>query len=124
MGRTTHPAACVDAAPFSCAKDSDAASRLPTKMRAIDLRTLRLSAESNARTGFFIVQSSLQLLWGCASLAPRCSGDAAPESRMRSFREVADDLKYPAGWLPAEDHKPQGHRVSWGFPCGPLCTPW
>src|SRR5438270_5105540 len=88
MGRTTQPAACVDAAPFSCAKDSDAASRLLRRMRSDDLRALRLSAESNARTGFFIVQSSLQLLWGCASLAARCSGDAALNVECAAFAKL------------------------------------
>src|SRR5437763_2563401 len=123
IGKATHPAACVEVAPFSCAKASDAASKLPMKMRTIDLRTLRLSAESNARTGFFIVQSSLQLLWGCTFFNGRCLGHAPPESRMRSLREIADDLKYPAGWLPAEDHKPQGTQSLIGFPLWPSVYP-
>src|SRR5690242_11351976 len=91
---TTHPAPCEVEAVFSCAHaqvTNPATAR--NKGRNL-LRELLLSAEANWKTGFFIVQSSLQLLWGCVSYDGGCLDGLLSESRMRKPEKIARRFQY------------------------------
>src|SRR3954471_17810517 len=72
-GMTTHPLPCVGEAVFSCANAAHPARHAAARKKGRNcLRDLRLRAKVGARTVLFIVQSSLQLLWGCVCRLTRC----------------------------------------------------